>query len=80
MSIESGPRLAPPPVPIHTERLVLRHVATDDLDAMRYYSDPEVCRYLPLVALDEAGLVKRVETLQAGSLRRSRATSSAWPS
>lgn len=63
MSAGSAPDLAPPPVPIRTERLVLRHVATDDLDAMRYYADPEVCRYLPLPALDEVGLVERVKTL-----------------
>jgi aminoglycoside 6'-N-acetyltransferase len=61
------PTLPPPPVPITTERLVLRYVTTDDLDALRYYSDPEVCRYLPFPPADEEALVKRVATM-AGRL------------
>ena len=59
---------------------MLRHVTTDDLDALRYYADPEVCRYLPLPALDEAGLVKRVETLAGRVVRRNRARCSVSPS
>ncbi|WP_223163562.1 GNAT family N-acetyltransferase [Nocardioides humilatus] len=55
-----APRLPAPPVPLRTARLELRHVTTDDLDALRYYTDPEVCRYLPFPAADEAALVKRV--------------------
>jgi RimJ/RimL family protein N-acetyltransferase len=54
-------------VPITTERLLLRYVTTDDLDALRYYSDPEVCRYLPFPPTDEEALVKRVATM-AGRL------------
>ena len=55
-----APRLAPPPVPISTERLTLRPITTDDLDALRYYQDPEVCRYLPFPPGDDAALAKRV--------------------
>ncbi len=60
MSTESAPRLAPPTLPIRTERLVLRYVTHDDLDALRYYTDPEVCRYLPFSAADETALAARV--------------------
>ena len=63
MSESSAPKLPPPPVPLRTERLELRHITTDDRDAMRYYTDPEVCRFLPLPPLDDAGLAARVETL-----------------
>jgi aminoglycoside 6'-N-acetyltransferase len=42
---------------------MLRYVTTDDLDALRYYQDPEVCRYLPFDVFDEEGLVARVEML-----------------
>lgn len=42
---------------------MLRHVRAEDLDALRYYTDPEVCRYLPFDALDDAGLAKRVTTM-----------------
>lgn len=57
------PTLPPPSVPITTERLALRLVTTDDLDALRYYSDPEVCRYLPFPPADEEALIKRVATM-----------------
>ena len=56
----SAPRLPPPPVPIRTERLTLRYITSDDLDALRYYQDPEVCRYLPFPTADEAALNTRV--------------------
>jgi len=56
----SAPRLAPPPVPIRTERLVLRYITTDDLDALRYYQDPEVCRYLPFPPVEDEALAARV--------------------
>jgi RimJ/RimL family protein N-acetyltransferase len=59
----SAPRLAPPPVPLRTERLVLRHITAGDLDALRYYSDPEVCRYLPFPPADEEALASRVEAM-----------------
>ena len=42
------------------KRLILRPVATDDLDALRYYQDPEVCRYLPFPVADDAALAARV--------------------
>lgn len=60
---DGAPRLAPPPVPLRTERLVLRHVTLGDLDALRYYSDPEVCRYLPFPPADEAALAARVASM-----------------
>ena len=56
----SAPRLAPPPVPIGTERLTLRHIVSDDLEALRYYQDPEVCRYLPFPPADDSALADRV--------------------
>jgi aminoglycoside 6'-N-acetyltransferase len=55
----SAPRLPPPPVPIRTERLTLRHITTDDLDGLRYYQDPEVCRYLPFPTADDEALAER---------------------
>lgn len=60
MTDDTAPRLAPPPVPISTARLALRHIATDDLEALRYYQDPEVCRYLPFPPADDAALAARV--------------------
>lgn len=61
--VASAPRLAAPPVPIRTERLVLRHVTTHDSEALRYYSDPEVCRYLPFPPADEEALAARVANM-----------------
>lgn len=63
MTDSSAPRLAPPPVPVRTERLMLRHVRTDDLDALRYYQDPEVCRYLPFPPADDVALAARVANM-----------------
>ena len=67
MTEPTAPRLPAPPVPLTTERLVLRYVTTDDLDALRYYTDPEVCRYLPFPPADEEALAQRVATM-AGRL------------
>ena len=63
MTTATAPRLDPPQLPIHTERLVLRYVTLDDLDALRYYTDPEVCRYLPFPAADEEALLERVKRM-----------------
>ena len=60
MTEDSPPRLAPPPLPIRTERLTMRYITPDDLDALRYYQDPEVCRYLPFDAADDEALAARV--------------------
>lgn len=50
------------PLPLRTERLVLRHVEGGDLDDLHaYYGDPEVCRYLPFEATDLAGTRERFE-------------------
>jgi len=65
MTESAAPRFAPPPIPIRTERLVLRTVTLDDLDALRYYTDPEVCRYLPFPVADEEALAKRVRNMAA---------------
>jgi aminoglycoside 6'-N-acetyltransferase len=54
------PKLPPPPLPVRTERLLLRPVLPTDADALRYYTDPEVCRYLPFPPADEAALAARV--------------------
>lgn len=65
------PRRHERPVPIRTARLLLRHVAPIDADALRYYSDPEVCRYLPFPPADEEALTERVMAMtrrQAPSL------------
>lgn len=56
----AAPRLAPPPLPLRTDRLQLRYVTPGDLDGLRYYTDPEVCRYLPFPPADEAALAARV--------------------
>lgn len=58
--VATAPRLAPPPLPVRTERLLLRYITAADLDALRYYMDPEVCRYLPFPPADEAALADRV--------------------
>ena len=59
----TAPRLDPPQLPIRTERLVLRYVTLDDLDDLRYYTDPEVCRYLPFPVADEEALAARVQRM-----------------
>ncbi|KAA1427374.1 GNAT family N-acetyltransferase [Nocardioides antri] len=63
MTESSAPRLDPPPVPIKTERLELRYITPADIDGLRYYTDPEVCRYLPFPPADEAALVTRVANM-----------------
>lgn len=57
-----------PPVPLRTERLVLRPIVPDDAPAIgAYCADPDVTRYLPFPALDAAGLAKRMERLVAAT-------------
>lgn len=64
----SPPTLTPPALPIRTERLLLRPVAPTDRDALgAYCCDPEVTRYLPFAALDDAGLDARLERLVKGT-------------
>ncbi len=61
------PVLAPPSLPLRTERLVLRSVMPSDSPAIgAYCADPEVTRYLPFPALDAEGLAGRMEKLVAG--------------
>lgn len=53
--------MTPPPLPVRTERLVLRTAEPGDLDALlSYWSDPEVTRYLPFDVLDRPGALKRL--------------------
>jgi len=60
----SAPHLPAPTLPLTTARLVLRAVEPGDREAIGHYcSDPEVCRYLPFEALDDAGLTQRMERL-----------------
>ena len=56
----AAPVLPPPPLPVRTARLVLRHVRPEDEPDMRYYMDPEVCRFLPVGPFDAAGMPARV--------------------
>ncbi|WP_141004042.1 GNAT family N-acetyltransferase [Nocardioides humi] len=69
MATELTPPVLPaPPLPIRTERLVLRAVVPDDSAAIgAYCADPEVTRYLPFPALDADGLARRMERLVAGT-------------
>ncbi len=61
----TAPVLPPPPLPLRTERLLLRPVRLDDEAAMVYYGDPVVARYLPLPVLDADGIRERVALLAA---------------
>jgi RimJ/RimL family protein N-acetyltransferase len=55
-----------PPLPIRTERLVLRTAVPSDLPRMlRYYSDPDVVRHLLHGVLDEAGVSEKLEKFYA---------------
>lgn len=60
-----APTIAPPPLPLRTERLLLRAVRLDDEAAMGYYGDPDVARYLPLPVLDADGIHERAALLAA---------------
>lgn len=63
-----GTRAAAPPLPLRTERLLLRTIVADDRAAIgAYCADPEVTRYLPFGALDDEGLDQRMERLVAGT-------------
>lgn len=65
---DEPPPLAAPPLPIRTERLVLRTVRPGDRRAIgRYCADPQVTRYLPFPALDDDGLDRRMERLLAAT-------------
>jgi RimJ/RimL family protein N-acetyltransferase len=45
-----------PPLPVRTERLVLRYPEPRDADALfGYYSDPDVTRHIPIATLDRRG-------------------------
>lgn len=63
-----SPTLPGPSLPIRTERLVLRTFTPADRAALAdYCSDPEVTRYLPFPALDDAGLDARLARMLAGT-------------
>ena len=56
------------PLPLRTERLLMRPVRDDDLaDLLAYYGDDEVCRYLPFDACDEEGVRARIARFKAGA-------------
>ena len=57
-----------PPLPIRTERLVLRPASPEDLAAMlRYNSDADVVRYLPYGVLDESSMAEKLTKLCANT-------------
>lgn len=60
-------RNAPPPLPLQTDRLLLRTVRHEDAPSMRYYMDADVCRYLTVGPVDEAGMAARMERLVAAT-------------
>lgn len=65
---KTAPVIPAPPLPIRTERLLLRTIVPDDRAAIgAYCADPEVTRYLPFPALDDAGLTTRMERLVAAT-------------
>ncbi len=50
-----------PDLPLHTDRLVLRRLTDDDVEALlAYCSLDEVTRYLPFPTLDREGVVQRL--------------------
>ncbi len=50
-----------PDYPVRTERLLLRPLATDDVDALlAYRSRPEVCRYVPFEPMDRDLIADRL--------------------
>lgn len=60
--------LPAPPLPLRTERLVLRAVVASDSAAIgAYCADPEVTRYLPFPALDAEGVAGRMQRLVAAT-------------
>lgn len=57
-----------PPLPLRTERLLLRTVVAEDRSAIgAYCADPEVTRYLPFPALDDEALTQRLDRLVAAT-------------
>ena len=68
-----------PPLPIRTERLVLRRFAAADLDAFHaYHSLPETARFLPREAKSYTQSMETVGDTPTSSSRR-RATGWPWP-
>ncbi|WP_370289758.1 GNAT family N-acetyltransferase [Nocardioides sp.] len=60
--------LPPPPLPLRTERLVLRPVTLTDTDAIAAYcADPAVTRFLPFPTLDAAGAAERVARMASST-------------
>ncbi|MGX6600539.1 GNAT family N-acetyltransferase [Micromonosporaceae bacterium Da 78-11] len=50
-----------PDFPIRTERLLLRPLTTDDVDALlAYRARPDVCRYVPFEPMDRQTVVDRL--------------------
>lgn len=56
----------PDPLPLHTERLLLRRVRDDDFtDLIAYYGDASVTRYVPFDACDDERMRKRMARFAA---------------
>jgi RimJ/RimL family protein N-acetyltransferase len=50
-----------PDYPVRTDRLLLRPLTSDDLDALlAYRSRPDVCRYVPFEPMDRPAIVDRL--------------------
>lgn len=57
-----------PPLPLTTERLVLRTAAEPDLPALlRYYGDPDVVRHLLHGVLDRTGVEEKLARFRANT-------------
>jgi len=57
------PALPPPPLPVRTERLLLRPARPEDAADLGYYTDAEVARYLPFAAIAAEELAARAAVL-----------------
>jgi RimJ/RimL family protein N-acetyltransferase len=65
MSADRQPALRPA-YPVRTERLLLRPLTTDDVDALlTYRSRPDVCRYVPFEPMDRPTINERLATMWA---------------
>ncbi|WP_412752870.1 GNAT family N-acetyltransferase [Krasilnikovia sp. M28-CT-15] len=55
-----------PSYPVRTERLRLRPLTTDDIDALlAYRSQPDVCRYVPFEPMNRQTITERLATMWA---------------
>jgi RimJ/RimL family protein N-acetyltransferase len=60
-------RVLRPDFPLHTERLAIRPLTLDDVDALHSYrSIPEVCRYVPFEPMSKDEIAERIGRQWAG--------------